>query len=131
MAVLKDRLAVLHDLAYKNAKDSSTARKLWFDKGRSNRELTVRDLIMLRIPGLTACLDDSCEDPYKVEERLNSVNYKVTDTRNKKRVKTVHINNTKRYMNRDRVVNRVVVVTQGDVAHLRAFLGMVLQEVCA
>ncbi len=53
-----------------------------------DRELSVGDLVLCRIPGLASEMDDSWEVMYTVIEKLNKVNYQVeeVDVKNRKRI---------------------------------------------
>ncbi len=108
---LNDRLAVLHDVAVSNASTSAMLRKVAFDKNKSDRTLEVGDKVLLRVPGLHGALEASWEGPYSVTEKLSRVNYKVCRD-GSRNGKIVHINNTKVYKDRGKVVNSVCVVAE-------------------
>ncbi len=110
---LQDRLKTLHEVAVVNASAATNARKSYFNKNKSVRELEVGGKVLLRVPGLCGLLEASWEGPYDVVERLSRVNYKVCKGgAGRKRV--VHINNTKRYVPRPVNVNAACVVAEED-----------------
>ncbi len=68
---------------------------LSYNRNKSERELKVVE-VLLRVPCFTGSLDASREGPYKVNEMVFRVTYKVKkDEEDRERV--VHINNTKCY----------------------------------
>ncbi len=73
--------------------------------------LEVGDKVLLRVPGLHGALEASWEGPYSVTEKLSRVNYKVCRD-GSRNGKIVHINNTKVYKDRGKVVNSVCVVAE-------------------
>ena len=76
-------------------------RKALYDRERVERHLNVGDLVMCRIPGLCKKLHDAWEGPFRVESVLSAVNYKVKKVQGKERMKTIHINNAKRYVKQE------------------------------
>ncbi len=54
---LRDRLAVIHEVAVANASEE----KVKFDLNRSDRTLTICDKVLMRIPGLHGSLEASWE----------------------------------------------------------------------
>jgi len=76
------------------------------------RHLNVGDLVMCWIPGLCKKLHDSWEGPFRVENVLIAVNYKVKELQGKERMKIIHINNAKRYVERERELYTLTVVAE-------------------
>ncbi len=76
------------------------------------RKLSVGDKIWCRIPGRNGKLEDAWDGPYVVENILSEVNYRVREVGSKKRSKTVHVNSTKRYVEREEEVNSVTVIAE-------------------
>ena len=87
-------------------------RKTLYDRGKVERHLNVGDLVMCWIPGLCKKLHDPWEGPFRVESVLSAVNYKVKEVQGKERMKTIHINNAKRYVEREREVCTLTVVAE-------------------
>ncbi len=104
VAQLQDKLQV-HD----KGKETSRKSKQNIDKGKQFTPLTLNELVMLRIPGLHAALENSWEGPYKVLECLGPTNVKVCKEGDEKRTKVVHVNNTKRYANTEAMINMTVI----------------------
>jgi len=91
---LQEKLCLLHDLASANELSTIEARAKVFNKNKSERELHVGDLVMLRVPGLHVALTAAWEGPYLVSEKISRVTYKVKrEGSDNERV--VHINNLK------------------------------------
>ena len=107
---LKDKLEVTHDVMRERAKKASLDRKIGFDQKTVNRELEKGDRVLCRIPGMAHKLAESWHGPYEVVDKLNRVDYKVEV--GKKRYKVLHINNLKRYWEREAEVMRLVVVAE-------------------
>ena len=76
---LQDRLLTLHEYAHSIAEDCARRRLAAFNQGKSSRELSVDDQVLLRVPGMHGVLEASWEGPYKVKEKLSKVNYRITD----------------------------------------------------
>ena len=87
---LKDRLRCWHEVMQERGEQAGKARKKYFDKKTIVRELAVGDLVLCRIPGMI---------PNRVE--LSSGKSKV-----------LHINNLKKYNEREEVVLRIAVVAE-------------------
>ena len=107
---LVERLECWHDVARERGEIASGRRKSDFDKRAQERVLEEGSLVLCRIPGTIAKLEESWHGPYKVVEKLNRVNYRVEMTSGK--VKVLHINNLKRYYPREASVFRMAVVAE-------------------
>ena len=105
---LQDRLLTLRECAHSNWAERTSAA---FNQGKSSRQLSVGDQVLLRVPGMHGALETSWEGPYKVKEKLSKVNYRITDLKGK-RLKVVHINHTKRYTPWLAQVNSICVVAE-------------------
>ena len=70
-----------------------------FDKKAVRREVTMGDLVLVRQPGMSAKLSESWHRPYQIVEKRSDVNYRVAQ--NKKNRKVLHVNNMKRYIQRE------------------------------
>ncbi len=95
---LCNRLEVLRDVAVRNGLVESAKRKVYYDKGKSERVLCEGEKVLCRIPGMVAKLDDSWEGPYIiVKKKLSAVNYLIEEVDGRERSKNVHVNMTKKF----------------------------------
>ncbi len=95
---LCNRLEVLRDVAVRNGLVESAKRKVYYDKGKSERVLCEGEKVLCRIPGMVAKLDGSWEGPYIVKKKLSAVNYLIEEVDGRKRSKNVHVNMTKKFI---------------------------------
>ena len=123
---LVSKLEFWHEIMRERGADASKRRKDEFDRKAVCRELEVGDLVLIRIPGLTAKLEESWRGPFPVTKKLNRVNYRVETS--KGRASVLHINNLKRYFEREAEVLRLAVVAE-DFGEEEAN-GVKLQGVC-
>ena len=107
---LRDRLKCWHEIMKARGDQASKKRKTYYDKKAIERELAVGDLVLCRIPGMAPKLSESWNGPFKVTKKLNQVDYKVEVGTGKDKV--LHINNLKRYNEREEVVMRIAVVAE-------------------
>lgn len=63
-----------------------------------------------RVPGLDRKLSEAWAGPLEVLKRLNAVNYKVRDVSGKGKARVVHINNLKKFVEREERIARLTVV---------------------
>ena len=99
-----------HDVLRERGKDASGKRKNLFDKKTVDRQLKEGDLVLCRIPGMSHKLEESWHGPYPVVEKKNRVDYRVDVGRGRKKV--LHINNLKKYFEREEEVMRLAVVAE-------------------
>ena len=109
---LVERLAVWHELVRERGKKASGDRKSQYDKTTVRRSLEVGDQVLCRIPGVSKKLKEAWHGPYKVEARKSRVDYLVNLGKGKGRIKTLHINNLKRYYPRVEEILRVALVAE-------------------
>ena len=107
---LVDRLEVWHSIQRERMKEASGKRKSQFDKGTVERQLEKGDKVLCRIPGIIGKLKEAWHGPYVVEEKMGRVSYRVKVGRGK--AKTLHINNLKRYYEREESVLRLALVAE-------------------
>ena len=110
---LVERLECWHDVARERGECASGRRKIDFDKRARERSLDEGDLVLCRIPGTIAKLEESWHGPYKIVEKLNRVDYRVEMKSGKQKV--LHINNLKKYWQREVDVFRMAVVAEDAV----------------
>ena len=124
---LVDKLEGWHEVMRERSVIASKSRKDLFDRKAVRRELAVGDLVLLRKPGMTPKLEESWLGPFPVTERLNRVNYRLKTTSGRAEVQ--HINNLKRYKERELEVLRLAIVAE-DFA-LDESRGVKVQGLCA
>ena len=107
---LVTKLECWHDVMRERGAEASKRRKEDFDKKAVCRELELGDLVLIRKPGLIAKLEESWQGPFPVVEKLNKVNYRVETS--KGRAGVLHINNLKKYHERELEVLRLAVVAE-------------------
>ena len=107
---LVSKLECWHDIMRERGADASRKRKEDFDKKAVNRELELGDLVLVRKPGLIPKLEESWQGPFPVVGKLNRVDYRVETS--KGRTSVLHINNLKRYYEREMEVMRLAVVAE-------------------
>ena len=107
---LVDRLEVWHSTQRERMLEASGKRKAQFDRGTVVRQLEKGDKVLCRIPGCVGKLEESWHGPYVVEEKVGEVNYKVKVGRGK--AKLLHINNLKRFYEREESVLRLALVAE-------------------
>ena len=107
---LVERLECWHDVARERGECASSQRKKEFDKRSMDRVLEEGDMVLCRIPGAAAKLEESWHGPYEIMEKLNRVNFRVGVGRG--RTKVLHINNLKKFWVREVEVSRMSVVAE-------------------
>ena len=107
---LVDRLEVWHSTQRERMIEAGGKRKSQFDKGTVDRQLEKGDKVLCRIPGCVGKLEESWHGPYVIEEKVGVVNYKVKVGRGK--AKVLHINNLKRFYEREERVLRLALVAE-------------------
>ena len=107
---LVERLECWHDVARERGECASSKRKEEFDRKALDRVLEEGDMVLCKIPGAAAKLEESWHGPYRILEQLNRVNFRVEV--GKGRQKVLHINNLKKYWLREVDVLRMAVVAE-------------------
>ena len=105
---LRDRLKCWHEVMQERGEQAGKVRKRYYDRKTIARELAVGELVLCRIPGMAPKLSESWSGPFEVTQKLNQVDYRVEFSTGKSKV--LHINNLKRYNEREEEVMRVSVV---------------------
>ena len=72
---LKERMEVMARLASTQEKAGKVRMKLTYDKKTKIRSFEMGSMVLMRVPGLTAKLEDSWEGPYEVLNKTSPVNY--------------------------------------------------------
>ncbi len=109
---LCDRLEILRDVATKNGLVESEKRKNTYDKGKCERVLCEGDKVLCRIPGLNGKLEDSWEGPFIVLKKLSAVNYRIEEVDGRKKKKVVHVNNVKKFKERELEICALTVLAE-------------------
>ena len=107
---LVEKLECWHDIMRERGAEASKKRKEGFDKKAVTREFELGDLVLCRVPGMVAKLEESWHGPYPVVGKLNRVDYRVEMSKGKPKV--LHINNLKRFQERELEVLRLAVVAE-------------------
>ena len=107
---LIEKLEVWHDVCKERGQKASGKRKEAFDKKAVERNLDVNDLVLCRVPGMVHKLQEAWHGPYPVLERTSKVDYRVNVGRGRSRV--LHVNNLKKYHEREEAVMRLAVVAE-------------------
>ena len=123
---LVGKLEVWHDVMRERGEAASKSRKKSFDKKAVVRQYEVGDLVLCRIPGMIAKLEESWHGPYPIVGKFNGVDYEVEFARGRRKV--LHVNNLKRFYEREAEVMRLVVVAE-DFSSDEA-VGTKLQGLC-
>ena len=66
VAMLQERLEVVHDMLCEKMTEAKTKQKLDYDNKTKMRHFQVGDMVLMRIPGLAGKLEDSWDRPYEV-----------------------------------------------------------------
>ena len=107
---LVSKLECWHEVMRERETEASKNRKINFDKKTVGRVLEVGDLVLIRKPGIIPKLEEAWLGPFPVIAKLNSVNYRVRTSKGREGVQ--HINNLKRYHERELEVLRLAVVAE-------------------
>ena len=67
-------------------------------------------MVLCRVPGMIPKLKEAWHGPYKIKEKLNRVNFRVEVGRGRQKV--LHINNMKKFVEREASVCRLAVVAE-------------------
>ncbi len=97
---LQDKLALLHDLATAHELKVNANRAEVFNRHKSDREYSVGDQVLVRIPGLHLALSGSWEGPYTICDKISRVTYRLK-REGSEHVRLAHINNLKTYNQRE------------------------------
>ena len=109
---LCSRLEVMREIAVSNALTESAKRKVSYDKSLVDRTFCEGNKVLCRIPGMVSNLHDSWEGPFVVTRELNAVNYIIEEEEGRKRSKVVHVNNLKRFKERELEVCALTVLAE-------------------
>ena len=110
MTRLVDRLETMREVTALKMAEVQKARKAVYDKNSQTRSLEPGDLELYRKPGLTPKLTEAWSGPFEVLGKKSLVNYEVRALDKRGKGKTVHLNNLKKYVERDQVVRRLTML---------------------
>ena len=74
---LKERMEAMAQLASTWEKAGKVRMKQTYDKKAKSRSFEMGSMVLMRVPGLTAKLEDSWEGPYEVLDKTSPVNYQL------------------------------------------------------
>ena len=107
---LQDKMEVWHEVHRERMKAAGEKRKVAYDRSTVDRKLEKGDKVLCRIPGIIEKLKEAWHGPYLVLEKVGPVNYKVKVGRG--RAKLLHINNLKKFWEREETVLRLALVAE-------------------
>ena len=107
---LVDRLETMREVAALKMAEAQKARTAVYDKNSQTRSLEPGDLVLYRKPGLTPKLTEAWSGPFEVLGKKSLVNYEVRPLDKRGKDKIVHLNNLKKYVERDQVVRCLTVL---------------------
>ncbi len=111
---LRGHLESSHENAAANEVIPQFNRACQYNQGKAERKIDVNEKILVRTPGLVAKLEESWTGPWVVAEKLSRVNVRVALCENMRKKRVVHLNNLKRYYDRDSLVSQVTVVNKEE-----------------
>ena len=109
---VQERVELAREVARQRLEKAVVSRKKEYDKKSAVRELGTGDLVWARIPGLDHKLREAWLGPWEVVEQVGRVNYRVKQLEGGSKVKVVHINTLKAYVERDAYVRRLTIVAE-------------------
>ena len=81
--------------------------KVAYDKGAREGQFAVGDMVLLRLPGFAGKLEDAWDGPYEINRKFNEVNYEFCIPSRLSKVKVVHVNNIKKWVEQKARVLRI------------------------
>jgi len=117
---VNERLMLMRDVAREKLEKAVGKRKQAYDKNACSREFKCGEFVLSRLPGMDSKLEEAWSGPLEVVERLNKVNYRVKEKGQKGRTRVVHVNNIKKWREREENVFRLVVVAEDDELEKRS-----------
>lgn len=98
---MRTRLFRACELARENLGLCQRRMKQRYDKKAVSRKLKSGDQVMVLLPVMGSALQARFSGPYRVERRVNDLNYLISTPDRKKRTRLCHINRLKLYCERD------------------------------
>jgi hypothetical protein len=98
MMEVRDRVMRARKLAVNNAIQAKVKSKKWYDKRARFRTFQVGQKVLIFLPKAGEPLKLAWHGPYKVVERMGSVDYKVETDSKRKRFRVCHVNMMKAYV---------------------------------
>ena len=89
---IQDRMETMKDLVSENLGKAQQQQKAWYDRNARHRELEVGCQVLVLLPSSTNKLLAQWQGPYKVLEKIGSVNYTIDMHDRRKRKRIVHVN---------------------------------------
>ena len=115
---IRCRLSRACELAKENLGVSQKRMKQHYDRKAVVREFKPGDQVMILFPGLGPALQARYSGPYRIDKRVNDLNYVIATPDRKKRLRLCHVNMLKRYCEREGIEESRLSsgVTQSGVA---------------
>nr|XP_048688258.1 uncharacterized protein LOC125627788 isoform X2 [Caretta caretta] len=98
---LQNTLRTSLALAKENLQDTQKKQKAWYDKHARERSFEVGDQVMVLKALQAHKMEVSWEGPFKVQERLGTVNYLIAFPISNQKPKVYHINSLKPFYSRE------------------------------
>ena len=89
---IRDRMETMKDLVHENLEKAPKQQKARYDRNARHRELEVGCQVLVLLPSSTNKLLAQWQGPYKVLEKIGSVNYTINMHDCRKRRQVVHVN---------------------------------------
>ena len=112
VAELQDILEVVRDVLRDKMKVAKEKQKEEYDRTTKLRKFEPGDMVLIRIPGLAAKLEDSWDGPYEVLKSLSDVNYQVSIPKFCGKTKILHMNNLKPWVEQTGKGLRIIAVAE-------------------
>ena len=111
---LKERMEAMAQLDSIREKAGKVRIKQTYDKKAKSRSFEMGSMVLMLVPGLTAKLEDSWDDPYEVLDKTSPVNYLLAIPGRARKPCIVHVNMLRPWNTPDAQVLRVVVAEEED-----------------
>ena len=115
--LLMERMEAMAQLASTREKAGKVRMKQTYDKRAKSRSFEMGSMVLMRVPGLTAKLEDSWEGLYEVLDKTSPVNYHLAILGRARKPCIVHVNMLRPWTTPDARVLRVVVAEEDEDEH--------------
>ena len=113
MTQVREQMREARDIALDTAKQARVKSKQWYDREARMRTFEPGDLVMILLPRPGHPLEAKYKGPYKVLERIGTVDYRIATPSKRKPSRVCHVNMLKPYFEREwenTIVNNCVIV---------------------
>lgn len=94
---MQEKLAKMQDIVQENMTGAQRKQKQWYDRSARMREFQTGDQVLVLLPTITNKLAAKWQGPYRVKERVGSVNYRVEMHDHRKKNRVFHVNMLKKW----------------------------------